>query len=231
MARLKSREMFPPGQFQALWAETGQASPFVGSFNAVCLQSLQLIKGNPFLASKHGWIADMAWVEQAVEAQNVARCLAGGWSQWIESEAPAPIVVPWEAQKKTGLLRSAAAGVSQIKAGIGLLLDWLGEGGQPVADALANSRAAVCAGCPKNQPGDWMARFTKPIAEKIRTQLEIRNELQLKTPSDGKLGICDACDCPLRLKVHTPMAYIAKHTSEETKTRLDPRCWILRETL
>jgi len=99
-----------------------------------------------------------------------------------------------------------------------------------VEQTLADSRAAICADCPKNDGGDFTAYFTEPIANKIRTQLEIRGDLQLRTPSDEKLTVCSACDCPLKLKVWVPLDHILAHTSPEVKTKLDPRCWILKGT-
>lgn len=109
-----------------------------------------------------------------------------------------------------------------------MLLDWLGSGGKPAEQSLADSRAAICSTCPRNDGGDFTAFFTKPIADKIRTQLEIRGDLQLRTPHDETLTVCSACDCPLKLKVWVPMEHILAHTSEDTKTKLDPRCWITK---
>ena len=110
------------------------------------------------------------------------------------------------------------------------MLDWLGSGGKAVDPALAEKRAGICADCPQNGADDWKTYFTQPIADKIRTQLEIKADLQLRTTYDDRLRVCSACDCPLKLKVHTPMEHILAHTSEDTKTRLDPRCWILKST-
>lgn len=228
MPRLKSKENFPPGQFQMLLPETGQQKPFVGSFRAVSEATFRIIKGNPFLAKKHGWPTTFEGVETMVEDYNVKRCIAGGWFDWLLMDAPAPLHNPSAYQKKT-LLGSVVAGGNRIKAGIRLLLEWVGDGGLPVEASLANARAAVCAGCPKNDGGDFKAYFTEPIAKKIQTQIEMKHEMRLKTPSDEKLTVCSACDCPLSLKVWVPLDYTLKHTSEETKARLDPRCWILHE--
>jgi hypothetical protein len=129
----------------------------------------------------------------------------------------------------------AAAGVSKWnqfrRAGNGAatLGDWLGKGGIPVATELATARAAVCIGCPQNKSGDLLSFFTKPVSELIRRQLEERLVLKLATSHDAKLGICFACGCPLKLKVHVPVAEIRAHMQETESGQLDPGCWIPKE--
>lgn len=208
--------------------ETGQQKPFKGSFRSVCEQTLVLVNSNPFLAKKHGWPTTMEGMEIMVENYTVQRCLAGRWLDWLLLDAPFPEATP-SYQKKT-LLAGVVGGVARVKAGIGVLLEWLGDGGQPVDPALAVARASVCATCPKNDGGDFKAYFTKPIADRIRLQLEMRGEMQLRTSHDDKLTVCSACDCPLKLKVHVPIDYVLRHTSNSTRSNLDPRCWILSES-
>jgi len=230
MPHLRSRTEHPPYSFQFLQPETGQSSPIVGSFNHVVEQVMILRQANPFLAERHGWRLDREGVEHEVDQYNTARCIAGGWLNFIVQDDATPAaplyVMPPPAQKKT----SVVGAVRNVAAGVGVLLDWLGSGGKPVEQTLADSRAAICAGCPKNDGGDFTAFFTKPIADKIRTQLEICGDMQLRTPNDDKLTVCSACDCPLKLKVWVPLDHILAHTSEDTKTKLDPRCWILKGT-
>jgi len=193
---------------------------------------MMIRQANPFLAERHGWRLDREGVEFEVDAYNTARCIAGGWLDFIiqdDGNPPAPVYVMPE--KKKGKWGSAAAGsVQRVAAGVAVLVDWLGSGAKPVEQALANSRAAICAGCPKNDGGDFIAYFTKPVADTIRTQLEIRGDLQLKTPDDEKLTVCSACDCPLKLKVWAPLQHVLNHTSNEVRENLAPQCWILKGT-
>jgi hypothetical protein len=227
--RLKSRTAHPPYSFRALSPEFGQTEESVGSFNAV-VEAVQAIRlANPFICERHGLRTDTAAVEAFVEQYNCARCVNNGWLDYVLMDEPgeAPPFVP-PAEKKTH--RGGVAGVKRVAAGVALLVDWLGNSAKPVESALAEKRAGICATCPRNNGGDWKAYFTEPIAEKIRVQLEIRNDLQLRTSHDAKLTVCSACDCPLGLKVFSPLSYILEHTSEDTKTRLDPRCWILGES-
>jgi len=228
--RLKSLYQHPPGSFRFLQPETGQTQEFVGSFHHVCEQLLILRQANPFLADRHGWRVDQAGIEHDVEQFNCARMVAGGWLDFIvmEDGPPAPLYVMPE--KKTNRFPNVAAAVRNVSAGVGVLLDWLGNGGKAVEQSLADGRAEICSTCPKNGQGGILSYFTKPAADIIRTQMEIRGDLQLRTPHDEQLGVCEACMCPLKLKVHVELEHILKHTSEETKTKLDPRCWILKGT-
>lgn len=228
MARLKSRTMHPPYGFRFLQPEAGQTVEFEGSFNHVVEQVIMLRKANPFLCERHGWRTDTAAVEAEVDAYNTARCINGGWLDFILPDEPSPVPTYTVQEPKKKLVHAVDA-VKRVSAGVALLVDWLGSGGKPVDAALSEKRAMVCASCPKNDGGDWKAYFTEPIADKIRVQLEMKNDLQLRTAHDAHLTVCSACDCPLQLKVHVPLPYILEHTSADTKTRLDPRCWITSE--
>lgn len=192
---------------------------------------MMLRQANPFLAERHGWRVDQAGVEADIDAYNTARCIAGGWLGFVVMDdlaPPAPLYVIPPAEKKS---RTSVAGrVKNVTAGVGLLVDWLGSGAQPVEQAVADSRALICATCPRNNGGDFVAYFTKPIADMIRTQLEIRGDLQLRTEHDGNLTVCSACSCPIKLKVWVPTDHVLSHTSDEVKKQLDPRCWILHGT-
>jgi len=231
MARMKSLTAHPPYSWQFLQPETGQQQPFVGSFNSVVEQVMRLRGANPFLAERHGWRTDQAGVEIEVEQYNVARMIAGGWLDFIVQDEPgssAPTYSMPPAQKKTSV--AGLGSIKRVAAGVAVLVEWLGNGAKPVDQSLAYDRAAICADCPKNDGGDFTAYFTEPIANKIRTQLEIRGDLQLRTLHDDKLTVCSACDCPLKLKVWVPLDHILSHTAPEVKTKLDPRCWILKGT-
>lgn len=228
MPRLKSLTAHPPYGFRFLQPETGQSQEFEGSFNHVVEQTMMLRQANPFLAERHGWRTDRAGVEHDIEQYNVARMIAGGWLDFLvqdDTTPPAPVYVMPEKKKA-----SAVGRAKNVTAGVGVLLDWLGSGAKPVEQSLADSRAAICSSCPKNDGGDFIAYFTKPIADKIRTQLEIRGDLQLRTPHDENLTVCSGCDCPLKLKVWTPLEHILAHTSDEVKAQLAPQCWILKGT-
>jgi hypothetical protein len=236
MPTLRSRTQHPPGGFQVIIPEIGQKKATVGSFDFCVAYVMGVVRGNRFLAEKYNWSTSREWAANYVEAQNVARLQANPkFHPFLTMEAqlaPPPVRdIPDgdEDGSKKNVVASVVDGGRQLAAGVNILLDWLGSGGQPVEASRANSRAAVCADCPQNSGGDWKAVFTKPAAEKIRQQIEMKHEMKLVTPSDAKLTVCAACDCPLQLKVFTPLHHILKHTSPAVRAKLDPRCWITAE--
>lgn len=125
---------------------------------------------------------------------------------------------------------TAAASVGKVYAGARTIIDWLGSGGKPVAQTLADARSATCATCPNNKPAHWMEWATGKLAASIKAELEAKNQMRLATPHDGAIHTCSACLCWLPLKVWAPLDVILKYQSEETKTKLHPSCWILSES-
>jgi hypothetical protein len=106
--------------------------------------------------------------------------------------------------------------------------EWLGSGLKPVAQDVAEKRAAVCVACPLNVKGNWLQKLEASAADKVRSLMEVRNDLKLRTSQDANLGSCAACDCALQLKTWQPMDLIQKNTSDEVRSRLDKACWILK---
>jgi len=227
MPRLKSLTVHPPHGFSYIEPAAGMRKPFTGSFNSVVNQVSSLRRANKYLAEKNGWALDKAGIEYDVEQQNVARCIAHGWTEFLQSEAIA--TPPPQGELKKNLFGNAVGVTKRVAAGVGVLLDWLGESAKPVDQALAEHRATVCATCPQNGKGGLMEYFTGKAADKIKKQIEIKNDLALKTSHDADLGTCLACLCKLDLKCHVPLKHILAHTSEDVKKKLDPRCWILHE--
>src|SRR5689334_4090215 len=72
---------------------------------------------------------------------------------------------------------------------------WLGEGGQPVSFALSYSRAVTCSTCPLNVQRPLYEALAEPVAALLRRQIEVKAKLQLVTPLDDQLHICNACGC------------------------------------
>jgi hypothetical protein len=223
---LKSREQFPPNGFQFVQPETGWQAP-PGSFQVVTKAILAHRLANPALAEKHKWNMDLDSIGNELDLFNTRRCVSHGWWNFITEDPGGPIP---KAGASPGQPRSAAAGgVKQIVAGIQTLLDWLGDGGSPVGVEVAVKRAGICVECPLNGKSNWMSYFTKPASEEIRRQLEIKHHLSLTTPQDGSLNVCESCLCPLKLKVWAPLEHILKYTTDETFSKLHPKCWILSE--
>lgn len=119
--------------------------------------------------------------------------------------------------------------ITRIGTGVATLRDWLGSDGKPVSTELSEARASVCETCPQNTKGDWLSLFTKPVSNIILAQIAERNRMKLATSKDAALGLCEACGCPLKLKVHVPLSFIKSHMQPTESSNLDPRCWILKE--
>jgi hypothetical protein len=110
---------------------------------------------------------------------------------------------------------------------VGFLIDWLPTG-VTVEAPLSTKRGETCAACPKNSDKAFASFFTQPVSDRLRKMLEARKDLKLETPSDDKLGVCEVCLCPMKLKVHVPLQDIVTKTKPATLAEFPPNCWIAR---
>jgi len=226
---LKNRKILPSGGYHFYEARTGWSPMPMLDFETTVNLIIEHRKANPRFAGQ--WATDRASVSDELDLSTCRQlaskglaedwCTEGGGFSFQAGPAPQQ---QWLGRK----LRESAAAVRKLVAGIGVLTDWLGDGAEPVSPEVAEPRAATCAGCPKNRPGNLGDFFTTEASELIRKQLEAKSDMNLSTKSDGSLGVCSACLCPLKLKVWTPIEHVLKHTSDEVKKQLDERCWILK---
>lgn len=225
MVRMKSRTQWPVGGWWFVDAPISDKPLGDGSWDHERLSQEVLArrKANP----RFNLSTDINVIRDEVDIQNALRMLSiqGAESYIITDGGPSPN----RAASRSLNWRDAVGGVKRVAAGAGALKDWLGEGSVPVPKTQATDRAAVCAVCPQNQPGDLTSWFTQPVAARIKAQVAMKQDLDLRTPYDEKLHICVACACPLELKVNVPLKHIADHLSDEVKRRLDKSCWILKE--
>lgn len=128
-------------------------------------------------------------------------------------------------------LNAAAGRARKIWSGVRTISDWIDSGAAPVAQEVADARAAICAKCPKNGQGDFTSWFTAPAAGAIKKQVEKLGDRKLTTPDSDKLNICEVCLCPLKLKVYAPMEFIKPHMADGVLAdlRAVPGCWIVKE--
>lgn len=224
MAKLKSRQHFPPGGFAWYEPATNWNAPNHQSFDATVQAIIAHRHGNP----RHNLSTNQAQVEWELENYTVKRLqsMKGAQSFLIDGAVVGTPPINFPVPPPAG---GVVAGAKRVAAGVGVLLDWLGDGATPVPSELSESRASVCAVCPQNKPGGLLAFFTEKAAEQIRKQLEIRKDLRLKTSQDDKLNVCAVCYCQLHLKVHVPIQHIKKHTSNEVASNLPSNCWIPKE--
>lgn len=120
--------------------------------------------------------------------------------------------------------------------GVGLLVDWLGDGGEPVSQILAEHRAYACTHgdngypCKFNvEPGWWDKHVKEPIAETIRADLELKKRLRLHVSSEDALAMCKPCGCCMKLKIWTPLKHIRGHTPPEVFEKFPSWCWQRKE--
>jgi hypothetical protein len=229
--RLKSRTECPPGGFIVTIAALNLTRNFWSLREAVTWFG-DIARDNPFLKLP----TDPVIIANFIDQQNALRCLgiSGADSYVIQEGGPIQNLET----KKASLLKplvAVADKLRQLAAGTVLLEEWGAEGFPTEPPAASARRAAICAGgpggspCPQNGLGDLTRWFTVFASEGIRRRIEAAQKLDLKTPSDSQLGICEACLCPLRLKVHVPLANIQKHLTPASQAALDPRCWILTQ--
>lgn len=223
---LKSRRIFPPGGWRYYHPETNWSSTPGVDFDQLRAEIIRHRLANPrllgsFSTDPEGVGNDIESFIQIAIGHDPNYCTG---ATVPKAQRPPPFS-QW-AGKYVG---SAAGAVKKVTAGVGVLIDWLGTGAKPVSPTQAECRAAICVKCPKNKPGDLTSWFTVPASNLIRQQLAIKDDMALKTPHDTALGVCEACACPMKLKVHTPLKHVAGHLLPESRAALDPGCWILIE--
>jgi len=247
MAQLKSRQNQIPNGFKYRQAETGWTAPPWSSFETIVRGVMAHRMGNPALARKHKWAMDYETVAYEVDLYNAALCESHGWLDFVVSKnSEPPKFQPLQSERPgAGFVGAVKRSVTGIKS----VAEWLGSGLKPVAQDVAEKRAYTCAkeprvdqagnpiqdgngniiiGCPLNVKGNWLQKLEANAADKVRSLMEVRNDLKLRTSNDSNLGSCAACDCALQLKIWQPMDLIQKNTNQETRTKLDRSCWILK---
>lgn len=228
--RLKSHSSCPPNGFLYHETKTGWRSEVhVPNSQWNWSELVSAVQSHRASNPKLGLPTDRDEIERELDYVNALRVqnMRGGSTYVTSDERPPP---PKSlASRLSSKLASVAAGARKVKAGALTLLDWNLSSNPPVAKELALARAEVCLTCPLNGKGDLTRWFTVPVAGQIRKAMAARSGLNLTTPHDEKLGVCEGCQCPISLKIWAPIDYISAHMPAEVKADLDPRCWIIHE--
>ena len=221
--RLKSRNHSPIGGFIVDVPEISNTHRVFWDFKTAANALWDLLQANPGILRRFPHLPqNREACDYYVDSRNAQRMLTiPSGNNYVAEDGPIPKLSP---------LPRAVAGLQRLAVGAANLTAWLGDGGKPVEQTLANARAVTCVTCPKNERGGLETWFTGVATELIRKTLAIRNDLGMQTPVDDKLCVCSACTCPLKLKVHVPLTYITRKLSDEQKAALDPRCWVLKGT-
>lgn len=99
-----------------------------------------------------------------------------------------------------------------------------GSGERPT-QALADSRAGVCAVCPENDAIEPCSHCNMGTINRLVEKLVGAH----KTTSDDKLKFCKVCHCNLRAKVWTKHEAMWNHMSDAKKAQLPKSCWLVTE--
>jgi hypothetical protein len=189
------------------------------SFDKSVEQIIKLRRANPAITIKHQLSTDFNAVGDELEQYTRMRL---GLAPMLSADNPLPKSV---APGMLALVSGAAADIRRAAQGTAVVMDWLVSGGKPVAQDLANKRAATCVACPQNVDGSW---YTTAPAEIIRSTLSARADLKLETPSDASLKSCNVCRCLNRLKVWCPLDHILAKTKPEVMREFPSHCWIAK---
>lgn len=233
MPKLVSRERYIPNGFRFYQPEIKWQAPPNASFNVIVNTLIRARQANPPLIQKYGWSTDYNTVANEVDTFNASLCASMGWTEFFVPDGGQASPPPFSNSPLPSQSELSAVGekVKTIWSGVKTLNEWLDSGTAPVAQDVAEKRAAICAGCPKNVPGDFTAWFTIPAAAAIKKQLERVSERKLATAVSDRLNVCEICYCPMKLKVFTPVEFIRRHTRAETMAQLRavPGCWVPAE--
>lgn len=260
MPRLTSREKMLPRNLTFYIAPLRWTSPPGSSFDDIVRGAIAVLSSQPHVAQQLGWDLSYPAMADRIDEHLATICEKLEMRQYYTGRpGGAPVAAPFTMpdirrpdlyqrgfggsvaankfpppQQSPRMQGSIAVGVSMIKklaAGAASLLEWNEAGLPHVSQEVADKRASICAVCPKNNQGKNLTDyFTVPLAEMIKKRVEVMLEMDLKTPYDDKLKVCEGCLCPLRTKVFFPDELILKRISDQTRSELNqqnPRCWIL----
>lgn len=228
------RHTFPPSGWIFRQPQTGWTNPT--PLGSTFDQTVQLIikhrKANGAITAKFSLATNPQAVATELERFTCKRL---GIPEVVQAPFSAsPSSLPGGLAAAVGDRHSAVWGIKRAAQGTAVVLDWLGAGGNPVAQELAEKRAAICVACPMNAAPDW---YTSAPAELIRQAVKAWQVLKgtpfaFQTSQGDKLKSCAACKCLLTLKTFVDIRHILAHTKPDVLNDLNPanpRCWILTE--
>lgn len=228
MARLRWKDRNPPNGWIFKQPQTGWDTAKSGTQHLGFDTNVQAIinhrKANPrFSLSTNpdavAWELEQFTIKRIQGMKGAQQFLIGD----PVSELEFPKLVP--PLRKSG----AAAGAEKVKAGASLVVDWLGDGLQPVAVELATTRARTCSGCPHNEPPGFFGKVLAAAARSVSLLIEAREEMKLYTEYDDRLHQCQICSCDLKLKVFAPLAHVLSGTTMDEMGKFPDFCWVKTE--
>lgn len=238
MARMKSRQVFPPGGWEYLQPQTGWSVPRDSGFEEAVRALMAHRRANAWVTQQNKLSTDYNTVANEVDEYNAAKCLAHpGWEHFVGNPEPPKSWTPSAFSLRRRV--EGVAGANHIRrtaAGIRLVADWVGTGLKPVEKEVAERRGGVCVTCPNNTNPNWIQKLDAALAAEIKTLVEIKNDLKLSTIHDKNLLSCSLCDCYMPLKVWAPIEHIWANSPQSVKDDLSKvvtsdkhRCWVVQE--
>jgi len=77
---------------------------------------------------------------------------------------------------------------------------WLGDGAI-ASQSMAQRRADTCLACSKHVEKPLQELLTSAVANMVHSQLELKNQLEMRVEGEAKLHTCGMCECWMPLKV------------------------------
>ncbi len=222
MVRLRDRNKQIPYGLKFTEQHTGWKAPSYASFDTIVRGIIANRMGNPAQTAQRHLSTDYDQVAREVDYYNALACQQMSWGDYIVNDAGLAPPSPPKTMRLSDRLRAVAGGAE-------ITVDFVTKD-EAVPQSLSEARAEVCVKCPLNEKGDWLSWFTVPVSEAIRKTMQLKKNMGLSTSKDPELHVCEACLCPLKLKVHFPIERIVEKLDPDVRGRLHPQCWILAES-
>lgn len=213
---------FPNGGWQFRQPQTNWTNPMaMVGFDASVQAIVKHRSANKAISLKHNLSTNPAVVKDELLKFTRAR---------LGIPEPSNVPFPASSSHNPSVVGAVAADIKRAAQGTTVALDWIQAGGEPVAQDLAERRAAICVACPKNVRGAW---FTEAPANLLRSAIKgwqsLRgNTFAFETAQGDKLKSCDVCKCLMQLKVFCPLDHILQRTKPEIMAEFPPNCWIAK---
>jgi hypothetical protein len=230
---LRNRQNFPPNGYSFFQPQTGWSAPPHLSFTDTVNQIIAHRQANP----RFGLPTDRGSVEMDLDNYTCTRLreqYGDAAREWVILDSAGGVAPPFfQPRPRQSGVGAAAVGaktttLEKAKAGVGLIIEWLGDGLTPVDTKTANDRALICSACEFNrEPSGLQAAYEK-VADGLKLLMNSKEEMKLATNYDDQLKTCQQCDCSLKLKVWAPMDHVKNHTSEKVMASLPVFCWQLK---
>lgn len=229
-AMLKSRNNHPPGGFFYRQSETSWESSKWRSFDHVVSEIIAHREANKTRFPELPRDRETVAAELENQMTERLRSMPGG-ADYLMNSPEGPPLNPLRSRRPpaspVGVVANVVAAVKTATVGIATWLEFFGAG--PVENAVAEKRAAVCAGCEFNVPAEGPNKLSETVAAELALVLGAMHEQQLTTSLDEKLNLCGLCLCPLKSKVFAPNDVVQKNTNPALRKLLPKHCWILAE--